>query len=62
MGRLKQPYTAVEQDLNDMQERFRRAQLKAVRENEAKTELIRKTKEERRKKNKRKSDINVKNK
>lgn len=62
MGRLKQPYTAVNQDLNDMQERFRRAQLKVVRENEEKTELIRKTKEERRKKNKRKSDANVKNK
>ena len=56
MGRLKQPYTAVNQDLNDMQERFRRAQLKAVRESEAKTELIRKEKEARRKKNKRKSD------
>lgn len=56
MGRLKQPYTAVNQDLNDMQERFRRAQLKAVRESEAKKELIRKEKEARRKKNKRKSD------
>lgn len=56
MGRLKQPYTAVDQDLNDMQERFRRAQLKAIRESEAKTESIRKEKEARRKKNKRKSD------
>ena len=56
MGRLKQPYTAVNQGLNDMQERFRRAELKAVRENEAKTELIRKTKEDRRKNNKRKSE------
>jgi len=56
MGRLKQPYTAVNQDMNDMKERFRRAELKAVRENEAKTELVRKTKEDRRKKNKRKND------
>lgn len=56
MGRLKQPYTAVDQDLNDMQERFRRAQLKAVRENESKTESARKTKEDRRKNNKRKSE------
>lgn len=57
MGRLKQPYTAVNQGLNDMQERFRRAELKAVRENEAKTELVRKEKEERRKSNKRKSEV-----
>ena len=57
MGRLKQPYTSVNQEMNDMQERFRRAELKAVRENEAKSESIRKTKEDRRKKNKRKSDV-----
>lgn len=57
MGRLKQPYTAVDQDLHDMQERFRRAQLKAVRENEAKTESVRKTKDDRRKSNKRKSEV-----
>ena len=57
MGRLKQPYTAVDQDLNDMQERFRRAQLKAVRESEAKTEAVRKIKEDRRKENKRKSEV-----
>lgn len=56
MGKLKQPYTSVDQPMEDMQERFRRAILKAVRENEAKKELIRKAKDDRRKSNKRKGE------
>lgn len=52
MPKLEQPYTAVNQSLNDMKERFRRAKVKVINEQEKQKEEIKKEKLNKREKNK----------
>lgn len=52
MPRLEQPYSAKNQSLKDMKERFRRAGAKAKNEQEKKKEEIKKEKLSKRKNNK----------
>ena len=50
MPRLEQPYSAKNQSLNDMKERFRRAIVKVKNEQEKEKENIKKEKLKKRKK------------
>lgn len=52
MPRLEQPYSAKNQSLNDMKERFRRAMVKVENEKEKEKERIKEEKLSKRKKNK----------